>query len=123
DAPQEIFAKLVAATSYQNAVLWLGIPGVPCGFAGVLAVAWLIRRRTPVLTTIAMVLSVPGYIALFAGGSYGDLLSYVTGTVPDLDFDTAFQLGFGMESSAQSGALGLIFVVGHLFGTTLIGIA
>ena len=123
DAPQEIFAKLVAATSYQNAVLWLGIPVVLCGFAGALAVAWLTRRRTPVLTTIAMALSVPGYIALFAGGSYGDLLSYVTGTVPGLDFDTAFQLGFAMESSPQSGALGLIFVAGHLFGTTLIGIA
>ena len=79
DAPQEIFAKLVAATSYQNAVLWLGIPVVLCGFAGALAVAWLTRRRTPVLTTIAMALSVPGYIALFAGGSYGDLLAYVNG--------------------------------------------
>ena len=39
-----------------------------------LAVAWLTRRRTPVLTTIAMILAVPGYIALFAGGTYGDLL-------------------------------------------------
>jgi hypothetical protein len=123
DSPQEIFAKLVAATSYQNAVLWLGIPVTVCGFAGALAVAWLTRRRTPVLTTIAMVLAVPGYIALLAGGSYGDLISYVTATTPGLDFETAFQLGFAMESSQQSGALGLIFVVGHLFGTTLLGIA
>jgi hypothetical protein len=28
-----------------------------------------------------------------------------------------------MESSAQSSALGTIFVVGHLFGTTLLGVA
>jgi len=123
DAPREIFAKMVAATWYQNAVLWLGIPVVLCGFAGALAVAWLIRRRTPVLTTIAMTLAVPGYLALFAGGSYGDMLAYVTATVPGLDFQTAFQLGFAMESSRQSTALGLIFVAGHLFGTILLGIA
>ena len=123
DTPQQIFAKLVAATSYQNAVIWLGIPVALCGFAGVLAVAWLTRRRTPVLTTAAMTLAVPGYIALFAGGTYGDLVSYVTGTVPGLDYQTALQLGFGMESSPQSGALGLIFVAGHLFGTTLLGVA
>jgi len=66
---------------------------------------------------------VPGYIALFAGGTYGDLVSYVTGTVPGLDYHTALQLGFGMESSPQSDALGLIFVAGHLFGTTLLGVA
>jgi hypothetical protein len=123
DTPQEIFAKLVAATSYQNAALWLGIPVVLCGFAGALAVAWLTRRRAPVLTTIAMMLAVPGYIALLVGGSYGDLLAYVMGTIPGLDYQTAFELGFGMESSRQSSAVGMIFVAGHLFGTTLLGIA
>jgi hypothetical protein len=70
-----------------------------------------------------MTLAVPGYIALFAGGSYGDLLAYATGSDSSLDFQTAFQLGFGMESSQQSGAVGLTFVAGHLLGTTLLGIA
>ena len=93
------------------------------GFAGILAVAWLTRRRTPVLTTVAMFLAVPGYIALFAGGLYGDVLAYVIGTVPGLDRETAFQLGSGMESSPQSSALIGIFVAGHLFGTILLGVA
>ena len=75
------------------------------------------------LTTIALALAVPGYIALSAAGRYGDLLSFVTRTVPGIDYQTAFQLGSGMESSAQSGVLGLIFVAGHLFGTTVLGIA
>ncbi len=123
DTPAQIFAKLVAVPGYQTAVVWLGMAVALCGCAGALAVAWLIRRRTPVLTTIAMVLAVPGYLALFAGGSFGDLLSYVTRTVPGIDYQTAFQLGSGMESSPQSSATGLIFVAGHLFGTTLLGVA
>jgi hypothetical protein len=123
DTPAQIFAKLVAAPGYQTAVVWLGIPVVLCGFAGALAVAWLTRRRAPVLTTIALALAVPGYIALSAAGPYGDLLSFVTRTVPGIDYQTAFQLGSGMESSSQSSLLGLIFVAGHLFGTTVLGIA
>ena len=123
DAPRVIFDKLVAATAYQSAGLWVGSIVVLTGFAGILAVAWLTRRRTPVLTTVAMFLAVPGYIALFAGGSYGDVLAYVIATVPGLDRETAFQLGYGMESSTQSGALIGIFVAGHLFGTILLGVA
>jgi hypothetical protein len=123
NAPREIFAKLVAASTYQSAVILIGSAVMVCGFAGALAVAWLTRRRTPVPTTIAMLLAVPGYIALFASGIYGDVLAYVTGVHPGLDYETAFQLGYGMESSAQSSALGTIFVVGHLFGTTALGVA
>ena len=70
-----------------------------------------------------MFLAVPGYMALFAGGAYGDVLASVTATVPGIDRETAFQIGWGMESSAQSNALGLIFVAGHLFGTILLGVA
>lgn len=123
EAPQLIFAKLVAAPTYETVVLWLGIPVAICGFAGVLAVAWLTRRRTPLLTTIALALAVPGFIALFAGGTYGDLLALVTRTVPGINYQTAFELGAGMESSPQSTAMGTVFVAGHLFGTTLLGIA
>jgi hypothetical protein len=123
DTPREIFDKVVAATTYQQTGLWVGAVVVLTGFAGILAVAWLTRRRTPVLTTIAMFLAVPGYIALFAGGTYGDVMAYLVGTRDGLDVETAFQLGWGMESSAQSNALGLIFVAGHLFGTILLGVA
>jgi hypothetical protein len=123
DPPREIFDKLVAATTYQQTGLWIGLVVGLTGFAGVLAVAWLTRRRTPVLTTVAMFLAVPGYIALFASGPYGDVLAYVTGTNPGVDRELAFQLGSGMESSPQSSALGLIFVAGHLLGTILLGVA
>jgi hypothetical protein len=123
DAPRVIFDKLVAATTYENAGLWVGSVVALTGFAGILAVAWLTRRRTPVLTTVAMVLAVPGYLALFAGGSFGNALAYVTATVPGLDRETAFQLGYGMETSTQSNTLIGVFVAGHLLGTILLGVA
>jgi hypothetical protein len=87
------------------------------------AIAWTMTAIGYVLTTVAMFLAVPGYIALFAGGAYSDVLAYVTATVPGIDSETAFQLGSGMEASAQAGALGWIFVAGHLLGTVLLGIA
>jgi hypothetical protein len=123
DSPREIFGKLVASPAFVNRSMWVGSVVALTGFAGILAVAWLTRRRTPMLTTVAMFLAVPGYIALFAGGAYGDGLPYVTATVPGIDHETAFQLGSGMEASAQAGALGWIFVAGHLLGTVLLGIA
>jgi hypothetical protein len=123
DPPRKIFDTLVAATTYQGLVIWVGSFVVLTGFAGILAVAWHTRRRTPLLTTIAMVLAVPGFLALFAGGPYGDVLAYVTATVPGIDRGAAYQIGYGMESSAQSGALITIFVIGHLVGTTLLGVA
>jgi hypothetical protein len=123
DTPRAIFDKLVASPTFVNWSMWVGSIVALTGFAGILAVAWLTRRRTPTLTTVAMFLAVPGYIALFAGGAYGEVIPYVTATVPGIDRETAFQLGFGMESSAQAGALGWIFVAGHLLGTVLLGIA
>jgi hypothetical protein len=123
DPPRKIFDTLVGATRYQSLAIWVGSFVVLTGFAGILAVAWHTRRRTPVLTTISMVLAVPGFLALFAGGSYGDVLAYVTGTVPGIDHEAAYRIGYGMESSPQSGALITIFVIGHLVGTTLLGVA
>ncbi|MEV4623481.1 hypothetical protein AB0J74_32840 [Asanoa sp. NPDC049573] len=123
DAPREIFDKLVAATSFERSAIAIGSLVALTGCAGVLAVAWHTRRRAPLLTTIALCLAVPGYLALFAGGPYGDVLAYVTGTHPEVDRDVAFQLHSGLAASPQTDALGLVFVAGHLIGTVLIGVA
>jgi hypothetical protein len=123
DSPRQIFDTLVASPTYQSLVLWFGAFVVLTGFAGVLAVAWHTRRRTPVLTTIAMTLAVPGFLALTAGGLYGDVLAHAVATAPGLDREAAFQIGYGMESAPQSSLLITIFVFGHLTGTTLLGIA
>ncbi|MDG4823244.1 hypothetical protein O7635_15415 [Asanoa sp. WMMD1127] len=123
DSPREIFDALVAATTYQRTALAVGTVVVLTGFAGILAVAWHTRRRTPLLTTIGLFLAVPGYTALFAGGSYGDVVAYLVGTRPGLDREVAFQLTSGMEASPQPNLLVLVFVAGHLLGTVLVGAA
>jgi hypothetical protein len=123
DSPRQVFDTLVASPTYQSLGIWFGAIVVLTGFAGVLAVAWHTRRRTPVLTTIAMTLAVPGFLALTAGGPYGDVLAHAVATVPGLDREAAFQIGYGMESAPQSNVLITIFVLGHLIGTTLLGIA
>ncbi|GIF68383.1 hypothetical protein Ais01nite_64180 [Asanoa ishikariensis] len=123
DQPREIFDKLVAATTFQQAALAVGGLVALTGCAGVLAVAWHTRRHTPLLTTVGLFLAVPGYLALFAGGPYADALTYVTGTHPEVDRDLAFALGSALESSPQSNVLVLVFVAGHLLGTIMIGVA
>ena len=123
DPAEAIFDKLVAATTFQAWVIWIGglLSLVVC--AGVVAVAWLSRRRAPVLTTVAVLLALPGYLALTAGGPYGDLLTHAVGTDPTLDRGTALALGTGMASSAWTSTLGLIFIGGHLLGTVVLGLA
>jgi hypothetical protein len=123
DRPREIFDKLVAATGFQAASIWLGGAVALVGFTGVVAVAFVTRRRAPLLTTAAVLLALPGYLALFAPGPYQDALGYVLGTRTGLDRETAFQLGYGMQASAWSATFGGIFVAGHLFGTILLGLA
>ena len=84
DPAEVIFDKLVAATTFQAWAIWLGGPLSLVACAGVVAVAWLSRRGAPVLTTIAVLLALPGYLALTAGGPYGDLLAYAVGHRPDV---------------------------------------
>lgn len=123
DPPEVIFDKLVAASAFQSASLWVGGALSLVGWVGVLAVAWVTRRRSPLLTTVAVALALPGYLALSAGGPYGDLLTYAVGADASLDRFTALQLGIGMEASVWTIVLGGIFVFGHLVGTVLLGLA
>jgi hypothetical protein len=123
DAPRVIFDKLLAATGYQTAGIWLGLLMAPLAGSGVFAVVWLTRRRAPLLTTVGFALAVPGYFALFASGPYGDLLNAVASARPDLDRDTAFALGWGLQTDPHAGMLGLVFVAGHLVGTVFLGLA
>ena len=123
DGPREIFDKLVAAPGFLAAGIWLGGVVALVSFTGVMAVAWVTRRHTPVLTTVAVLLALPGFIALSAMGPYGDVVAYTVGTRADVDRETAFQLVSGMQASAQTSALLGVFVVGHLVGTVLLGLA
>ncbi len=114
---------MVAHPGYETVTSWIGVLLVPTCVSGVVAVAWLSRRRTPRLTTVGLLLAFAGFVALFAGDSFGTLIPQVVAANPALDAETAYALGSGMEMSAVSNLTGLVFVLGHLIGTVILGIA
>jgi len=68
------------------------------------------------------VLAFPGFIALVAGGSLADLIIHATGT-GTIDRELGFQVASAAQSSPQSAVLGGVFVLGHLVGTVILGVA
>jgi hypothetical protein len=123
DTPEGIFAGMVAHPGYESVASWVGTLLTPTCVSGVVAVAWLSRRRAPVLTTVGLLLAFSGFVALFAGDSFGSLIPQAVASHPELDAGTAYALGSGMEMSAVANVTGLVFVLGHLIGTIVLGIA
>lgn len=113
-------ARAVAdAPGRQNVVVWLGYAAVLMLVPGVLAAAQLTRRAAPRLTWWAMALLVPAYLML--GGLVGsDALAW-----------SAHDAGIGLGNASQiydhqhpAVIVGtVIFVIGHVVGTVLLGLA
>jgi hypothetical protein len=122
DDPDVIFEKLLASPGFENAAIWFGPVVAPTAVVGVVAVAWVSRRRAPLLTTIGVVLAFPGFTALVAAGSLPDLLVLATSD-RQIDRELGFQLASAAQASPQAGVLGGVFVFGHLVGTVLLGVA
>jgi len=117
--PRETAADVLAAQGRQSAVLWLGLIATFTLLPGVLAVGRLTRRGAPRLTAAAMLLVVPGYLALtYMIGS--DLVLW-TGARAGLDPSTLAELAGAVHPSSNIAAV--VFVVGHVIGTVLLGLA
>lgn len=117
--PREMAADVLAAEGQQSAVIWLGLVATFTLLPGVLAVGRLTRRGAPGITAAAMLLVVPGYLALtFILGS--DLVLW-TGARAGLDESTLTELASTLHPSSDI-AVG-VFVLGHVIGTVLLGIA
>jgi hypothetical protein len=112
-------AAVDAHPGQQNAVLWLAYVGVLTLVPGVIAAAGVCRSAAPRLTAWALALSVPGYLSLgvllgpdhllwsthAAGLSAGESAAVVSAAHPSVDV-----------------AIG-VFVIGHVIGTVLLGLA
>ncbi len=122
DDARTVFDKLLAAQGFLSFTEWAGLVASTCIVSGVVAVLWVSRRRAPVLTTFAAALAVPGYTALVASGSPGDAL-VAFAAQGRIGTETAYLLGASAEALPQAAAMGVVFVVGHLFGTVLLGLA
>jgi hypothetical protein len=117
--PRETAVDVLAAEGRQSVVLWLGLIATFTLLPGVLAVGRLTRRGAPKMTAAAMLLVVPGYLALtYMVGS--DLVLW-TGARAGLDPSALAELAETVHPSSNIAAV--VFVVGHVIGTVLLGLA
>ena len=105
----------------QRLAVWLGLVAVLTLLPGALAAIRLLRRYTPLLATWIAALLVPGYLGMTAlivadAGTLGAIdLRLPAGQVTELSDAT-----FAVPTMT---ILVLLFVVGHIVGTLLLGIA
>jgi hypothetical protein len=120
DSPQEMVAAIAADQAAQEAVLGLGLVAVFTLIPGAFAVVRLVRPRAPRLTTVAAAFLLPGYLALFGGASVDtDIL---VGLQAGIDPATLTRLVVAQDTGLGVVAI-TVFVVGHIVGSVLLGIA
>ena len=117
--PGETATDGLSAQGRQSAVLWLGLIATFTLLPGVLAVGRLTRRGAPRMTAAAMLLVVPGYLALtYMIGS--DLVLW-TGARAGLDRSALTELADTVHPTSNVAVV--VFVLGHVIGTVLLGLA
>jgi hypothetical protein len=100
----------------------LGFIGLVCVVPAFLAAASLSRRRRPVLTTIALAVNLAGYLGAFAMAAIDNL--YLIGALlPPEQRDVAAIVIDKMWSSGIPGVSTSLFVLGHILGAILMGLA
>lgn len=112
-------AAVDAAPGRQSIVLWLAYVGILTLVPGLVAAAGICREAAPRLTAWALGLAVPGYLSLgiFVG------TDHVLWSVTDAGLSRADAVSV-VESSHPSLDVALgVFVVGHVVGTVLLGLA
>lgn len=111
--------KVLGHPETQSLVLWLGFVATLTLVPAVLCVGRLTRRRAPRVTFAALLLLVPGYLSLSWLAS-SDVLLW-TGARQGVDPGTLTRM-YQAAHPTSNIAAGL-FVLGHVLGTVLLGIA
>ena len=106
DDPATVMQKVAAAPEAQSWVVWLGFVAMLTLAPAVVWIARTIRDQAPRTTTAAVVLLVPAYLSI--GLLVAEDAAALTGaTISHPALDTA----------------AAVFVVGHVVGTILLGVA
>lgn len=119
DEPVAMATAVAANLGRQSLVLWLGLIAAMTIPPAVVWIGGLTYRGAPGLTAAALLLAVPGYLSL------GLLL------VPDVILYAGLNGGLDPQAVARLmanshpalGFAGMVFVVGHVVGTVLLGFA
>ncbi|TFV87415.1 hypothetical protein [Blastococcus sp. CT_GayMR16] len=105
----------------QRLVVWLGLVAVLTLLPGALAAIRLLRRYTPRLATWTAALLVPGYLGMTALiVSDAAILAAIDLGMPSRQVTELSDAIFALPTMS---ILVLVFVVGHILGTLLLGIA
>jgi hypothetical protein len=119
DDTSTITSKAMAEPGRMSLVLWLGFIAILTLVPAAYSVGRLTRRRAPWVTTIALFLVVPGYLSLpWLTASDQFLWS---GTEAGLDANMITRVADALHPTA--GLAGVFFVLGHVLGTILLGVA
>lgn len=119
DNPAGIVHKVYAHPGAQSLVLWLALLSALTIVPGVLAIGRWVRPGSVRLTSVALTLLVGGYLALptLTGTDLMPWLGQHTGTPP------ATLITLSSVDHPTTIVAGIVFVVGHVLGTVLLGIA
>jgi hypothetical protein len=105
-----------------DAMMWLGLPFLVGLIPAVIAVAWVTRRRTLVLTTVGAVWTLLGCLSVFPLGVPDDLLAYLA-VREGLDVATIAALDAAWWVLPPVGGAALLFISGIVVGLPLLGLA
>jgi hypothetical protein len=123
DAPlPDTVAAITAHLRLYEMTMWLGLPFLVGLIPAVIAVAWVTRRRTPVLTTVGAVWALLGCLSAFPLLVPDDLLAYLAVT-ERLDVATIAALDRAWWALPATGAAALLFISSIVVGLPLLGIA
>lgn len=119
DDSQDIVRDVAAHQSTQSAVVWLGFVATLTLVPGVLAVGKVARASAPRLTAGALALVVPAYLSI------GWLVSSDAAVLFSVRHGLSTAVAADSYSSLHPVVLvaGVVFVVGHVVGTVLLGCA
>lgn len=115
----EVAREVAAHQTAQNAVVWLGFVAMLTLVPAVLAVGKVARRESPRLAAVGIALLVPGYLVLgwLVASDAAVLFAVREGLPMDVAADAYESLHPGMLVA------GVVFVIGHVVGTVLLGCA
>jgi hypothetical protein len=119
DDSSTMVRKAIAEPGRASLVLWFGLVAVLTLVPAVYAVGRMTRSRAPQLTVAAMLLLVPGYLAL-GWLAAGDQVLWL-GPQAGLAADGVTRLYDAAHPTTEIAEV--VFVVGHVVGTILLGIA
>ncbi|MEO7981038.1 MAG: hypothetical protein ABI807_09130 [Sporichthyaceae bacterium] len=116
---KEAVAAVYADQGAESLVLWLGLVAVLTLLPGVYAVIRLTHRRSPRLSAAAVLLLVPGYLAL----AYLLSADVLVWTAAKAGVPQAQAVAMYGTAHPTSNIAAVVFVLGHVLGTVLLGIA